>query len=81
MLRLTPGELGDEPRCRELGKAAGEQVVARVAARDVDHLAAKAEVVDVLTEDDLHGSAVAPVAAVAAVAAPPPSRSSRPSAT
>ena len=60
-----------EPGRRELGEPARQQVVARVAARDVHHLAAQAEALDVLTQDDLHlaVSAVSAVAAVAAAAA------------
>ena len=52
---VAPLELADEPRCRELRHPARQQEVARVAARDVHDLAPEAEVVDVLTENDLHG--------------------------
>ncbi len=53
-LRVALLELAHEPGRRELGEPAREQVVARVAARDVHHLAAQAEALDVLPEDDLH---------------------------
>src|SRR5262245_14480285 len=43
---------------RRLREPAREQEVARIAARDVDDLAAQAELVDVFSEDDLHLSSV-----------------------
>ena len=48
--------LGDPGRRRVLGEPARKQVVAGVAARDVDDLAAQAELLDVLEQDDLHGA-------------------------
>ena len=53
-LRVAPLELAHEPGRRELGEPARQQEVARVAARDVHDLAAQAEALDVLTENDLH---------------------------
>jgi hypothetical protein len=47
-------ELGDPRRRRDLGQAAREEVVAGVAARDVDDVPAQPELLDVLEEDDLH---------------------------
>ena len=61
-LRLVPRTLGvallellDEPGRRDLREPAGQQEVARVPAGDVHHVAAQAELVDVLLEDDFHG--------------------------
>jgi hypothetical protein len=53
-MRIAPLELADEPGCRDLGEPAREQVVARVPARDVHDFAAEADVLDVLTQNDLH---------------------------
>ena len=47
-------QLGDLRRRRDLGEPPREQEVARVAARDVDDLAAQADLVDVVEEDDFH---------------------------
>ena len=53
-LRVALLELGDARRRRLLGELARQEEVARVAARDRDDVAAEADVVDVLEEDDLH---------------------------
>ena len=53
-LGVAPLELAHEPGRRHLGEAAREEEVARVAARDVDDLAAETELVDVLLENDFH---------------------------
>jgi hypothetical protein len=42
-------ELGDPGRCRVLGELPGKQVVPRVAAGDVDDVAAQAELLHVLS--------------------------------
>src|SRR5579871_2909856 len=55
LLGFATCELGDESRCRELGQAAWQQVVACVPTRDVDDLPAQAKAVDILTQHDLHG--------------------------
>ena len=47
-------ELRDPGRRRRLGELARQQKVPRVPARDVDDLAAQAELLDVFSEDDLH---------------------------
>jgi len=47
-------QLGDPRRRRVLGELAGEQVVPRVAARDVHDVATQTQLLDVLEEDDLH---------------------------
>src|SRR5205807_5991512 len=64
-LRLVPGaplldlaRLDDAGRSRLVGEPARQQEVARVSARDVHNLAAEADLVDVLAEDDLHLAAV-----------------------
>ena len=53
-LLLALPELGDLRRSRGLGEPARQQEVPRVAARDVHDLAAEAELVDVVEEDDFH---------------------------
>jgi hypothetical protein len=60
-LRLLPGapvldlaDLGNSRRCRLVGEAAGEEEVTCVPARDVHDLAAEADLVDVLAQDDFH---------------------------
>ena len=60
-LRVAPLELLDEPRRRHRREPAGEEEVARVPARDVHYVAAQAELVDVLRENDVHGLLVAHV--------------------
>ena len=60
-LRIALLELLHEPGGRDLGEPAREEEVARVAARDVHHVAAQAEGVDVLRENDVHGLLVADV--------------------
>ena len=60
-LRIALLELLHEPGGRDLGEPAREEEVARVAARDVHHVAAQAERVDVLRENDVHGLSVADV--------------------
>ena len=53
-------ELGDPAgRCR-LGQLPREQEVARVPARDVHDLAAEADLLDVLEQDDLHQFRLSP---------------------
>src|SRR5439155_2304754 len=64
-------ELGHPAGCGGLGEPPRQQVVAREARGDVDELAAEPDLLDVLSEDDLHRRltlpvAVAPVATVAA---------------
>ena len=49
-------DLGDAGRGRRLGELPGQEVVAGVPAGDVDDLAAQADLLDVLSEDDLHRS-------------------------
>src|SRR4051794_39551619 len=54
--------LGDRARRRRLGELAGDEVVAKVARRDVDHVAALAERLDGLEQDGLcHGLALGDV--------------------
>ena len=53
-LRIALLELLDERGRRHLGEPPREEEVARVAAGDVDDLAAQAELVDVLLENDFH---------------------------
>ena len=53
-LLLVLAQLGDLGRRRRLGELAWQQVVAREAGSDVDHLAAEADLLDVLPEDDFH---------------------------
>src|SRR6185295_3395904 len=60
-LRVALLELLHEPGRGDLGKPAREQEVARVPACDVDDVAAQAELVDVLRENDVHGLLVAHV--------------------
>ena len=57
-LLLALAQLGDLRRRRGLRELARQQVVARVAARDVDDLAAQAELLDVLEQDDFHAQPV-----------------------
>ena len=47
-------QLGHARRRRRLGELPREQEVAGVPARDVDDVAAQADLLDVLEEDDLH---------------------------
>ena len=47
-------DLGDPRRRGRLGEPARDQEVPRVPARDVDDLAAQADLLDVLAQDDLH---------------------------
>ncbi len=51
---VTPLELADESRRRDLGEPAREEVVPGVAAGDADHVAAQAEVLDVLAQNHVH---------------------------
>ena len=53
-LLVALAQLRDLRRRRGLGEAPRQQEVARVAARDVHDLAAQAERVDVVEEDDFH---------------------------
>jgi hypothetical protein len=53
-LLVALAQLGDLRRRRGLGEPARQEEVARVAARDVDDLAAQAELVDVVEKDDFH---------------------------
>ena len=53
-LGLAALELRDPRLGRHLREAARLQVVAHVAARDGDDLAAEADLVDVLQQDDVH---------------------------
>jgi hypothetical protein len=52
--RLAALELVDLRLRRHLGQPPRQQVVAGIPARDVDHVAAQAELLDVLQENDLH---------------------------
>ena len=79
-LRVAPLELAHQAGRRRLGESARQQVVACVAARDADDLSAQADLVDVLTEDDLHQRSS--LSRPRSPRSPrPPLRSSRPSAT
>ena len=53
-LLVDPADLGDAPGRRDLGELPRQQVVARVAALDVDDVALQAELLDVAAQDDLH---------------------------
>ena len=53
-LGIAPLELAHQPGRRHLGEPARQEEVARVAARDVHDLAAEAELVDVLLQNDFH---------------------------
>ena len=53
-LGIDPLELLDTRSRCDLRQPAGEQVVARVPAGDVNHVPAQPDLLDVLEEDDLH---------------------------
>ena len=53
-LVVDPPDLGDPPGRRHLGELPRQQVVAGVAALDVDDVALQAELLDVAAQDDLH---------------------------
>ena len=51
---LDPPDLGDPARRRHLGELPRQEVVAGIAALDVDDVALEAELLDVAPQDDLH---------------------------